>query len=106
MLGFSQGAATAWRWAALGETRLERTIAWGSDVPPDVPLAERRARLAAIKLQSVRGSRDPLHDAAMVARDRGRLSELGLDCEFIEFPGAHVIEASTLARLSKPAHAP
>lgn len=106
VFGFSQGAATAWRWAALGETRFERLIAWGGAVPSEIPLAERRARFAAIKLQSVRGSRDPLYDEPLVARDRERLTALGLQCEFIEFAGAHEIDAGTLARLSNASRAP
>ena len=35
VLGFSQGTATACRWAALGSARIDRLILWGGEVPPD-----------------------------------------------------------------------
>ena len=37
-LGFSQGCATAFRWAALGATRVHDLILWAGEVPPDVVL--------------------------------------------------------------------
>src|SRR5882672_5733760 len=36
VLGFSQGAPTACRWACRGSTRFERIVLWGGGVPPEL----------------------------------------------------------------------
>ena len=52
VLGFSQGATTACRWAALGTSKIDRLIVWGGEVAADVDM--RRA----LRLALVYGSRD------------------------------------------------
>src|SRR2546429_8618236 len=37
-LGFSQGAATASRWTAMGRARVDRLTLWGGEFPPDLDL--------------------------------------------------------------------
>jgi predicted esterase len=36
VLGFSQGVATACRWIAMGNARVDRLVAWAGQLPPDV----------------------------------------------------------------------
>jgi predicted esterase len=100
VLGLSQGAATAWRWAALGSPRLDRPIGWGSELPPDLDLAEHPQRFAATRLQLVRGDRDAVHTEAMLARDRERLSAAGLTCEVPGFEGGYELAAGALASIA------
>jgi predicted esterase len=100
VLGFSQGAATAWRWTALGWARIDRLIAWGSEVPPDLDLVARRARLATTHLQAVRGSRDEFQTTELLARDRARLQAAGLACDVVEFDGGHQLAADVLASVA------
>src|SRR5690242_1913739 len=38
VLGFSQGVATACRWVARGSVPVERLIAWGGELPPELDL--------------------------------------------------------------------
>src|SRR6267154_2573155 len=54
VLGFSQGTATACRWAAVGASRVDRLILWGGEVPPDLDLT----RLRVPRLTLVYGTRD------------------------------------------------
>lgn len=54
VLGFSQGAATACRWAARGSLRPDRLVLWAGDLPPDINLD----RLRGIDLTLVAGSHD------------------------------------------------
>lgn len=99
VLGFSQGAATAWRWAALGGARLSRLVAFGGGIPPDLDLAAARARLAGVRIGFGRGRSDSYHTAEWLERDRARLAELGLGCEAVEFDGGHELAPAALAAL-------
>lgn len=104
-LGFSQGAATVWRWAALGKTRLERLVSCGGGVPPDVDLALARPKLDTTRVEFVRGRSDAYHTAEWLERDRARLAAAGLACEVLEFDGGHELPQDVLARLGGPPQA-
>jgi predicted esterase len=101
VLGFSQGAAAAWRWAALGETRFERLIAWGGGVPGDLVLDEVADRLRPLRIDLVRGEADDWADAAATRADAGRLEGLGLRCARHEFDGDHRMDRPTLEELAR-----
>ncbi len=55
-LGFSQGASTVSRWAAMGKARVDRLILWGGELPPDLDLARRRSCTGARTITSPRKS--------------------------------------------------
>ena len=59
LLGFSQGAHTATRWAVLGRMRIGRLILWGAGLPQDLP-EDAAARLRGTRVVLVRGAEDPL----------------------------------------------
>lgn len=99
VLGFSQGAATAWRWAMLGGTRAARLVSVGGGIPPDLELSTRRVQLQGLHVDIVRGRDDAYHTAEWLARDRARLAELLVPCSTHEFEGGHVLDAATLATL-------
>src|SRR5206468_3354730 len=63
-LGFSQGTATACRWAAFGSARIDRLIVWGGEVPPDLDLGDTRVKE---RLAQQRACHDNQHQ-----RDTGR----------------------------------
>jgi predicted esterase len=94
-LGFSQGTATASRWAALGSSRIDRLILWGGEVPPDLDLE----RLRAPKLVLVYGTRDEFFTPKIVAANEARLREHHVPYELVSFEGGHVIDTETLGRL-------
>lgn len=95
-LGFSQGTATACRWAALGAARLDRLILWGGEVPPDLDL--KLLRVPSLSL--VYGTRDEFFTPKVVAANEARLREHGTRYELVSFEGAHEIDARTLLRLT------
>lgn len=99
-LGFSQGAAAACRWAALGRTRIDRLVLWGGGVPPDVDLARCRARLRGLRLQLVRGAEDRVHDDERLAEDSRRLAEHGIEHDVRAFDGGHAVDGRALRRLA------
>ena len=58
VLGFSQGAHTATRWAVLGRMRIGRLILWGAGLPQDLP-KDAATRLGGTRVVLVRGAEDP-----------------------------------------------
>jgi len=85
-VGFSQGAAMAFRAAVATERPVAGVIAVGGDVPPEIdPAALARVRTALI----CRGASDPLYAAEVFVNDVRRLREARIDVRPLEFPGGH-----------------
>jgi predicted esterase len=101
VLGFSQGAHSACRWATSGATRISRLVLWGGGVPEDVDLARHRGRLGRMRLTLVRGSSDEAYDAGALARDCARLEQHGVPFETLAFEGAHELDDSALRALAE-----
>ncbi|HET9386669.1 MAG TPA: alpha/beta fold hydrolase [Gemmatimonadales bacterium] len=98
-LGFSQGTATACRWAALGTSRIDRLVLWGGEVPPDLDIT----RLRVPRLILVYGTRDEFFTPKVVAANEARLREHGIRYELLSFDGGHEIHAATLRSLLESA---
>jgi predicted esterase len=101
VLGFSQGAATACRWASMGSSRVDRLIVWGGEIPPDLDLAASpaRERLRAVSLHLVYGSRDEYFTSKIVAATEDRLRAADVPYALVPFDGGHEIDEATLRRL-------
>ncbi len=97
ILGFSQGAATATRWAALGSTRVDRIVVWGGDVPHDLDLHIYGSRLPGLTV--VVGDSDYFATSDRVAALETRLIEAALPYEKVEYVGGHRLHGATLARI-------
>jgi predicted esterase len=100
LLGFSQGAATACRWVALGETTIDRLTIWAGLVPPDLDLEVDGDKLRDAKLTIVLGDKDEWMDAAEALDQERRLLDLGILHDFIRFDGGHVLEDELLLRIA------
>jgi predicted esterase len=100
-LGFSQGASTVSRWAVLGRHRVARLILWGGELPPDLDLAAATTRLAGLTVELVRGSRDELITAKIVAGIVKRLEGAGIAHRVVEFDGGHEIPEAVLRQLER-----
>ena len=100
VVGFSQGAATASRWTALGRSRVDRLWLWGGLLPPDLDLARHGATLERARLTFVLGRHDRFATAEHRASVSERLSPHGFEPRLLEFDGGHVIDARTLLRIA------
>jgi len=100
VLGFSQGCATAFRWALLGESRVDRLIAWAGDVPPDLDLSAQADRLGQLDLTLVYGLRDRFVSEDALAEQVGRLDSPGVSHRLLRFEGAHRMDRETLLKLA------
>ncbi len=101
VIGFSQGAATATRWAAAraaaGSPPASLTV-WGALLPPELPLGP-GAALAAVPLTLVCGTRD-----RWIAEDRfvaevDRLRHAGHPVRVLRFDGGHRFDDHTVQSL-------
>ena len=99
VLGFSQGVATACRWAVTGSTRPERIILWGGTLPPDISTATMAAGLATCAIDIVQGETDTLVPLAAGTQAAARFREAGVPHAMHQHPGGHDLDTLLLGRL-------
>ena len=94
-LGFSQGVATATRWAAHTRARVQRLVVWGGTLPPEVDLSV----FAKVRVTVVCGDQDELITAKVREAEAGLWRKVGIDPEVKIFAGHHEIRGEVLAGL-------
>jgi predicted esterase len=94
VVGFSQGAAQAYRTALALGPACRGVVALGGDLPPDV--ASEAHRLPPVLIG--RGRTDSWYPAERLAADVARLSEAGRDPDVCEFDGGHEWSDAFVAR--------
>ena len=95
ILGFSQGVATAARWAANGVPALRRLVCWGGLLPEDVPAAG----LSALPVTFVVGERDEWAPIARVEEQAAALRATGASVQVVPFHGGHELNSEVLLSL-------
>lgn len=100
-LGFSQGAATAARWVALGRARIDDLILWAGLPPPDLDVVRLAERLGEGRLTIVAGNHDPLVGGEDLRAAERRLRGSALRVEVVRFGGGHHLDLQVLADLLK-----
>jgi predicted esterase len=89
-LGFSQGAAMAYRAAALGRFPARAVIALAGDIPPEVRAvdpATLRRHIGRVLIGA--GTRDHWFTTAKADADASFLASIGVPHELVRFDGAH-----------------
>jgi predicted esterase len=99
VLGFSQGAATASRWVALGTGTVDRLVCWGGALAHDLPLGDAGAGLRGARLTLVVGDADEFATPAVIAAEEDRLRARGIAFDTRTFPGGHRLDAEMLRAL-------
>ncbi len=100
VLGFSQGCATASRWAALGQARADRLTLWAGDLAHDLDLDAHAALFRPLDLTLVVGSRDQYLTPARLAEHEERLRRHALPYRLLPFNGGHHLDADVLHKLA------
>ena len=102
LLGFSQGCATASRWAARGMARPTRIVLWGELQAHDLTDEDyRRLREHGTEVLFVVGREDPYVSIASVERAAKELEDRGLTVRTVSFDGGHDIDGPTLMRVAQ-----
>ncbi|MEF8795257.1 MAG: esterase [Salinivenus sp.] len=103
VLGFSQGAATASRWALLGDTAVDRLVLWGGAPAHDLDLAAHAERLRALDLTLVTGTDDPYVTEERRAAVRRRLDRHDIPVTERTFEGGHRLDDAVLRKIAAEA---
>ncbi len=106
VLGFSQGVATACRWALSSKVTMERLVLWGGTIPPEPDATALREKLNGMKVELVHGEQDRLVKEQALLHNGSRLREAGIDHQIIRFTGGHELERLTLKRILDPLPGP
>lgn len=99
ILGFSQGGATATRWALSGRPRFEKFILWAGVFPPDMDFESGKETLKNKKVITVYGDQDPFVTAERMKEMERLSAKIEVVPEKISFHGKHEIQESTLLSL-------
>lgn len=102
VLGFSQGAATASRWATLGRVTARRLILWAGNFAHDLDLAAHAETLRRLNLTFVVGGQDEFVTPERLTELETLLIELSIPYRLRPFNGAHRLDAETLKVLARP----
>ncbi len=97
VLGFSQGAATAYRWAAMGSTNLTYLIAWAGGFPPDLQLADLNGLRGVVQ---VVGTNDRLVRLETMQEEFKKFESASIAAQLHTFDGAHEINNALLKVLA------
>lgn len=95
VLGFSQGVATASRWAAASRPSPVRLVCWGGLVPEEIAAA----RLAQTRLTYVVGEKEEWAPAPAVEAQAASFRSGGVTADVVGFDGGHEIRSDVVARL-------
>jgi predicted esterase len=95
VLGFSQGAETASRWAVLGSVRPAELILWGGGLAVDLEPGAIRDALAGTRIRLAVGDDDEW-GRRRVEESLARLDAAGVVAERIGYAGGHRVEAAVL----------
>lgn len=97
VLGFSQGAETASRWAIRGRVRPAELILWGGGVAVDLEPDELRRELAGVAVKLMVGANDRWAERRS-AEAEAQLEAVGAEVERLEYEGGHRVEPAVLRR--------
>ena len=99
LLGFSQGAATASRWALSNAIYFRRLILWAGILPADMDFEKGKQLLKEKDVKIVYGKNDPFLNESRFGEMRSLSEKLEITPDEIVFDGAHEIHEATLLTL-------
>lgn len=99
LFGFSQGAATAFRWLKIRSEPVNYFVVYASLIPPEVEITFLLNEKVSHKTFFVWGDSDEFISEIEKEEQRRLLSTTEKKVDFIEFTGAHVIDSTVLNEL-------
>ena len=100
VMGFSQGGATASRWATLGRVDADRLILWASELASDIDLTAHAESLRRRMLTLVVGTDDEFVTPTRRADREALLAEHHIPYRLHTFTGTHEMDAAALKLLA------
>jgi len=99
LLGFSQGTATACRWAIQGDSKIDQLIMWAGAFPEDVNYFENSDFFNKLDIKFLVGNEDRMFTKEQIKAHRDMIADKGVDFEYLEFEGDHNIYDQPLLEL-------
>jgi predicted esterase len=99
ILGFSQGSATASRWALSGNVKFDQLILWAGIFPPDMDFENGKEILKGKKVYHVYGAADPFLSDSRFQEMKILSAKLGATIHEMTFTGGHDIDSPALLKL-------
>jgi predicted esterase len=96
ILGFSQGAATASRWALQDSISYQKIILWAGIFPNDMDFEKGKEILKTKIVHQVYGSKDPFLSENRLSEMKQLSEKLGIKFDPIVFDGGHELHEETL----------
>lgn len=100
VLGFSQGSATASRWALDGKINFQRLILWAGLLPPDMSFEAASHVMQEKEIHFVYGTRDPFLTDSRFAEMKELTQKLNAKVTTTTFAGEHEIDEATLLKFA------
>lgn len=101
ILGFSQGVATACRWANKTDLNFDTLINWAGAFPPDLDFEAALQNFKPKELFMACGDQDEYISEDRLQEHLELLQEKGIEPELIRFKGSHDIYTEPLTKLLK-----
>ncbi|WP_186757701.1 alpha/beta hydrolase [Echinicola salinicaeni] len=99
ILGFSQGSATATRWAAQSNRKINKLILWGGGIAHDIDLSQVHNALHNTPIILIWGDNDPFLTEERLLEQETIMKRLNLKKEKISYKGGHDIYAAVLKEI-------
>ena len=99
ILGFSQGAATATRWASQWEMPIDTLVLWAGGFAWDLHLETAKEKFEATDLVMVFGDQDEFLTQERLSKQQEILGLLGKEPFFLNFSGGHVLDSGLLEKV-------
>jgi predicted esterase len=96
LLGFSQGVATAARWACRGNVAFDAHVFWAGVFPPDLDAFTELAELRKAPSFVVLGDQDPYFQNDLISETTDLFERAQLEFRTVHFQGGHEISPGTL----------
>ena len=100
-LGFSQGAATASRWVAYGNSRIDSMVLWAGLFPNDMNFETGSNRLQKTSNFLVIGDQDEFIKLINIEEQENVLKAAHIPYQLISFSGKHEIPADVLEEVGR-----
>ncbi|MCS5491446.1 alpha/beta hydrolase [Algoriphagus limi] len=99
VLGFSQGAATATRWASQWEEKISTLVLWAGGFAEDMVLEVAREKFERTRISMVLGTEDDIITPESLDRQKELIKKLGNPVERLEFKGGHELKFDLLRKI-------
>lgn len=99
ILGFSQGAATATRWASRWSEKVEHLVLWAGGFAHDLEFMEAKEKFSLTKFTIVLGKQDSMITQESLEKQGDLVKNLEKTAEIIHFEGGHELNQEVLKKL-------